>query len=109
MVIGGVFVTSCFGILELVLPLCLGLLRRGLGTGILLGHWHFFSPTLFSAAGAALVFTPGLKFHIYWLYLGAQIIYFESYEEASPPAPHFLGMEDDLQGTWMISWPNLQA
>lgn len=53
--------------------------------------------TLLWATGDALVFTPNLKFHIYWLFLtcnlGTWITYLESYEQSlyslypPPPAP----------------------
>lgn len=65
-----------------------GLIKKGPGTGLPLDHWCFLSPTSLSATGGALVFPPGLKFRIYWLYLICnQIICFESYEQAPhPPA-----------------------
>lgn len=49
--LGGVFGTSCLEILELLLSPCLGLLRRGLGTGQSLSHWCSLSPTLPLAGG----------------------------------------------------------
>lgn len=82
----GVFGTSCLGILEPGLSLHLGLLGRGLGTGVSLGHWRFLSPTLLRATGDALVFTPNLKSRMYWLFLpcnlGTQRTNFESYEQS---------------------------
>lgn len=91
-----------------------GFVSKGPGNRDVTGSLLFPQSYLTLGNWDALVSTPNLKSHIYWLFLTCnlrtRITCFESYKQSFYTLhPRLLGMKDDLQRTWMTSWPNLQA